>query len=87
MDEIGPPVQVHLEDLYRRTSLQGPGSVSAVVAPRSTPPADGSVAALVWASVPLDQSNRDDGLALARQIRLAVEGAAGRTVTATRLDR
>lgn len=41
--------------------------------PRSTPPADGSVAALVWASVPLDQSNRDGGLALARQIRLAVE--------------
>ncbi|GAB3933234.1 GH39 family glycosyl hydrolase [Micromonospora vulcania] len=48
--------------------------------------ADGSLAILVWAST-LDQSKRDGDPALARQIRLAVEGAAGRTVTVTRLDR
>ncbi|MEV4657011.1 xylan 1,4-beta-xylosidase [Micromonospora sp. NPDC049301] len=48
--------------------------------------ADGSVAVLVWAST-LDQSKRDGDRALARQIRLAVDGAAGRTVTVTRLDR
>ncbi len=48
--------------------------------------ADGSVAILVWAAT-LDQSKRDGDPALARQIRLAVDGAAGRTVTVTRLDR
>ncbi|MEH1095311.1 GH39 family glycosyl hydrolase [Micromonospora sp. CPCC 205739] len=48
--------------------------------------ADGGLAILVWNST-LDQSKRDGDPALARQIRLAVEGAAGRTVTVTRLDR
>ncbi|MFG1955066.1 xylan 1,4-beta-xylosidase [Micromonospora sp. NPDC048830] len=48
--------------------------------------ADGSLAILVWGST-LDQSKRDGDPALARRIRLAVEGAAGRTVTLTRLDR
>ncbi|MEU4639485.1 xylan 1,4-beta-xylosidase [Micromonospora sp. NPDC023814] len=48
--------------------------------------ADGSLAILVWSST-LDQSKRDGDPALARQIRLVVDGAAGRTVTATRLDR
>ncbi|MEH1165326.1 xylan 1,4-beta-xylosidase [Micromonospora sp. CPCC 205539] len=48
--------------------------------------ADGSLAILVWAST-LDQSKRDGDPALARQVRLAVEGAAGRAVTVTRLDR
>ncbi|MER7893161.1 xylan 1,4-beta-xylosidase [Micromonospora sp. NPDC094482] len=48
--------------------------------------ADGSLAILLWAAT-LDQSKRDGDPALARQIRLAVDGAAGRTVTVTRLDR
>ncbi|MGS2616618.1 GH39 family glycosyl hydrolase [Micromonospora sp. LZ34] len=48
--------------------------------------ADGSLAVLVWCAT-LDQSKRDGDPALARQVRLVVEGAAGRTVTATRLDR
>ncbi|GAA2216582.1 hypothetical protein GCM10010429_43800 [Micromonospora olivasterospora] len=48
--------------------------------------ADGSLAVLVWNST-LDQSKRDGDAALARRIQLAVEGAAGRTVTLTRLDR
>ncbi|MEH0934078.1 GH39 family glycosyl hydrolase [Micromonospora psammae] len=48
--------------------------------------ADGGLAILVWNST-LDQSKRDGDPALARHIRLAVEGAAGRTVMVTRLDR
>ncbi|MFC3502530.1 xylan 1,4-beta-xylosidase [Micromonospora krabiensis] len=48
--------------------------------------ADGSLAILVWAAT-LDQSKRDGDPALARRIRLTVDGAAGRTVTLTRLDR
>ncbi|MFF5175777.1 xylan 1,4-beta-xylosidase [Micromonospora sp. NPDC000089] len=48
--------------------------------------ADGGLAILVWAST-LDQAKRDGDPALARRIRLAVDGAAGRTVTVTRLDR
>ncbi|MGK5740452.1 GH39 family glycosyl hydrolase [Micromonospora sp. URMC 103] len=48
--------------------------------------ADGGLAILVWAAT-LDQSKRDGDPALARRIRLAVDGAAGRTVTLTRLDR
>ncbi|MER7442620.1 GH39 family glycosyl hydrolase [Micromonospora avicenniae] len=47
---------------------------------------DGSLAILVWAHT-LDQSKRDGDSSLARRVRLAVDGAAGRTVTVTRLDR
>ncbi|GAA3732313.1 hypothetical protein GCM10022225_12920 [Plantactinospora mayteni] len=47
---------------------------------------DGSLAILVWVST-LDQSKRDGEPSLARRIRLAVEGAAGRPVRITRLDR
>ncbi|MEV6369937.1 xylan 1,4-beta-xylosidase [Micromonospora musae] len=48
--------------------------------------ADGGLAILVWAHT-LDQSKRDGDAALARRLRLVVDGAAGRTVTVTRLDR
>ncbi|HEY0699658.1 MAG TPA: xylan 1,4-beta-xylosidase [Micromonospora sp.] len=48
--------------------------------------ADGSLAVLVWAHT-LDQSKRDGDPALAREVRLVVDGAAGRPVTVTQLDR
>ncbi|MFC7546698.1 xylan 1,4-beta-xylosidase [Plantactinospora sp. GCM10030261] len=47
---------------------------------------DGSLAVLVWAAT-LDQSKRDGDPALARRIRLVVDGAAGRPALLTRLDR
>ncbi|MEV4809075.1 GH39 family glycosyl hydrolase [Micromonospora avicenniae] len=47
---------------------------------------DGGLAILVWAHT-LDQSKRDGDPALGRRLRLVVDGAAGRTVTVTRLDR
>jgi xylan 1,4-beta-xylosidase len=48
--------------------------------------ADGTVVLLVWAST-LDQSTMDGVPALARRIRVRLDGAAGRPVTVTRLDR
>ena len=47
---------------------------------------DGSLAILVWNST-LDQSKRDGSAALARRVRLTVDGAAGRAAMVTRLDR
>ncbi|MEH1016398.1 xylan 1,4-beta-xylosidase [Micromonospora sp. CPCC 206060] len=47
---------------------------------------DGSLAVLVWTST-LDQSKRDGDPALARRVALTVDGAAGRPVRLTRLDR
>ncbi|SCG69352.1 GH39 family glycosyl hydrolase [Micromonospora inositola] len=47
---------------------------------------DGSLAILVWNST-LDQSRRDGAAALARRVRLTVDGAAGRPAIVTRLDR
>lgn len=47
---------------------------------------DGSLALLIWAST-LDQSKHDGDAALARRVRLAIGGAAGRPITVTRLDR
>jgi xylan 1,4-beta-xylosidase len=47
---------------------------------------DGRLTLLVWAST-LDQSKRDGDAALARDVRLTIDGAAGRAVTVTRLDR
>jgi xylan 1,4-beta-xylosidase len=47
---------------------------------------DGSLAILVWAST-LDQSKQDGDPALTRRVRLTLAGAAGRTMTVTRLDR
>ncbi|MBY8870269.1 xylan 1,4-beta-xylosidase [Micromonospora sp. PLK6-60] len=48
--------------------------------------ADGSLAILVWAAT-LDQGKRDGDPALARRIRLVVDGAAGRPALVSRLDR
>jgi xylan 1,4-beta-xylosidase len=46
----------------------------------------GRLTVLLWAST-LDQSKRDGDPALARHVKLTIEGAAGRPVTVTRLDR
>jgi xylan 1,4-beta-xylosidase len=47
---------------------------------------NGRLTVLVWTST-LDQSKRDGDPALARRVRLTLRGAAGRSVTLTRLDR
>ncbi|WP_328852833.1 xylan 1,4-beta-xylosidase [Micromonospora globbae] len=70
-------------ELPVRASGDGAGGLVQTWASRR---ADGTLAVLVWAHT-LDQSKRDGDPALARRIRLAVDGAAGRTVTVTRLDR
>jgi xylan 1,4-beta-xylosidase len=47
---------------------------------------NGRLTVLIWAST-LDQSKRDGDPALARTVKLTIEGAAGRNATVTRLDR
>ncbi|OKI56204.1 GH39 family glycosyl hydrolase [Micromonospora sp. CB01531] len=47
--------------------------------------ADGSLAILVWVAT-LDQDKRDGDPALARRIRLVIDGAAGRPAVVSRLD-
>jgi xylan 1,4-beta-xylosidase len=70
-------------ELPVRASGDGAGGLVQAWASRHE---DGRLAVLLWTST-LDQSKRDGDPALARRIRLTIEGAAGRPVTVTRLDR
>jgi xylan 1,4-beta-xylosidase len=70
-------------ELPVRASGDGAGGLVQTWASRHD---DGRLAVLLWTST-LDQSKRDGDPALTRRIRLTIEGAAGRPVTVTRLDR